>query len=66
MSDVLSNYDEDRPSADRLRVLMVTSEWPTPELPGSASFVVRQINFLKQAGIDVEVFAFRGNKKAGA
>jgi glycosyltransferase involved in cell wall biosynthesis len=42
---------------------MVTSEWPTTQFPGSASFVVRQINFLKRAGIDVEVFAFRGNKK---
>src|SRR5260370_42590180 len=42
---------------------MVTSEWPTPEFPGSASFVLRQIHFLRSAGVDVEVFAFRGSKK---
>ena len=63
MNDVTSKNGVDRPKEDRLRVLMVTCEWPTPELPGRASFVIRQIDFLSRAGVDVEVFAFRGSKK---
>jgi glycosyltransferase involved in cell wall biosynthesis len=63
MSDVPSKNGADGPKGDRLRVLVVTSEWPTPEFGGGATFVVRQVNFLRRAGIDVDVFAFRGNKK---
>jgi glycosyltransferase involved in cell wall biosynthesis len=45
---------------DAIRVLTVTSEWigtghGTP-------FIARQVEFLRRAGIDVEVFAFRGAK----
>jgi glycosyltransferase involved in cell wall biosynthesis len=63
MNDLTSKNGAVRPKGDRLRVLMVTCEWPTPELPGRASFVIRQKDFLGRAGIDVEVFAFRGGKK---
>lgn len=48
-----------------LRVLMITSEWPSPTSPEAASapFVVRQVDFLRQSGIAVEVFHFQGLKK---
>ena len=45
-----------------MRVLMVTCEWPTAEYPYTSPFVVRQVAFLRRAGIEVEVFAFRGAK----
>lgn len=44
------------------RVLMITSEWPTAESPNDVPFLVRQVAFLRQAGIDVDVFHFRGGK----
>lgn len=47
-------------SQSRLRVLMITSEWPTPESPFSVPFLVQQVKFLRQAGVEVEVFSFRG------
>ena len=43
-----------------LRVLMITSEWPTPEHPDRASFIVQQVNYLRRAGLDVVVFSFCG------
>src|SRR5437867_1751803 len=45
-----------------LRVLMITSEWPTPERPELVPFLVQRVEQLRKAGVDVEVFAFRGNK----
>ncbi len=42
---------------------MITSEWPSAGLVGHSSpFVVRQVDFVRRAGVDVEVFAFRGAK----
>src|SRR6266478_6664685 len=55
--------------AERLRVLMVSCEWPWPKFPGSPSgarqpnFVERQVSFLSHAGIEVEMFGFRGGKR---
>jgi glycosyltransferase involved in cell wall biosynthesis len=46
---------------DRLRVLMVTSEWPRPGSPRT-TFIKRQADFLKAAGVHLDVFAFRGEK----
>jgi teichuronic acid biosynthesis glycosyltransferase TuaC len=46
-----------------LRVLMITSEWPTPDHPQAVPFVVRNAEFLRRAGVDVDVFPFRGAKK---
>jgi glycosyltransferase involved in cell wall biosynthesis len=48
---------------DQIRVLMITSEWPTPEYPHYVPFLVRQVEFLRHAGIAVDVFSFRGAKK---
>src|SRR5262249_36176249 len=43
-----------------LRVLTITSEWIAT---GHGSpFIARQVEFLRRAGIEVEVFAFRGAK----
>jgi teichuronic acid biosynthesis glycosyltransferase TuaC len=54
-----------RDSADSrsgVSVLMVTSEWPTPENPLAVPFLVQQVDFLRRAGAEVEVFFFRGAK----
>jgi glycosyltransferase involved in cell wall biosynthesis len=45
-----------------MRVLVVTSEWPTPDHPQRVPFVVQQVEHLRRRGIDVEVFPFRGAK----
>jgi len=46
-----------------LRVLYITSEWPTKELHWIVPFIVRQVRYLREAGVDIEVFPFRGNRK---
>ncbi|HSA57550.1 MAG TPA: glycosyltransferase family 4 protein [Gemmatimonadaceae bacterium] len=46
---------------DTLRVLMITSEWPSPGAPRT-TFIKRQADFLKAAGVHVDVFAFRGDQ----
>lgn len=48
-----------------LRVLMITSEWPSAELPFQAPVVVRQVEFLRRCGVDVKVFPFRGSMRPG-
>ena len=45
-----------------MRVLMITCEWPDETRQHLAPFVVRQVEFLRKAGVDVDVFAFRGAK----
>lgn len=39
---------------------MITSEWPTPEHPDWAPFVVRQVESLRHTGVKVDLFHFRG------
>jgi teichuronic acid biosynthesis glycosyltransferase TuaC len=43
-----------------VRVLMITNEWPTPEHPEWGPFIVQQVEYLRKAGVDVEVFSFHG------
>jgi glycosyltransferase involved in cell wall biosynthesis len=43
-----------------IRVFMITSEWPSAGNPNAVPFVVRQVNYLREAGVEVEVFSFRG------
>lgn len=51
------------PRADRpLRVLMVTTEWPRDAWGGTATFIVRQADFLRASGVEVEVFQFHGRQ----
>jgi len=45
-----------------MRVLMITCEWPTPDNPHGVPFIVRQVEFLRKAGVDIDVFFFRGAK----
>jgi hypothetical protein len=45
-----------------IRVLMVTSGWPQPGQPQTTHFIKRQAEFLRAAGVDVEVFPFRGDR----
>ena len=45
-----------------IRVLMVTSGWPQPGQPQTTHFIKRQADFLRAAGVDVEVFPFRGGR----
>lgn len=45
-----------------MRVLMITSEWPTPDYPTSGIFVSQQARFLRSAGVELDVYHFRGKK----
>lgn len=45
-----------------MNVLMITSEWPTPEHPEWAPFITREVQTLREAGVNVQVFPFRGGK----
>src|SRR3989441_6366195 len=41
---------------------MITSEWASD--PGhTAHFIARQVRFLRAAGVDVDVFSFRGGRR---
>lgn len=51
----MSNRDDE---AKQLRVLMVTSEYPAPGYVGGGVFVVRQIQALREAGVEVDVLDF--------
>lgn len=42
---------------------MITTEWPTTEHPEWAPFIVQQVQSLRQSGIQVDVFHFRGGRK---
>ena len=44
-----------------IRVLMITSDWPDhASWGGTATFIPRQVDFLRSAGVSVDVFRFRG------
>lgn len=47
-------------SGRALRVLAITSEWPSAEHPHSGVFIEQQVRFLRRAGVRLDVFAFRG------
>jgi len=46
-----------------IRVLMITAGWPQPGQPQTTHFVKRQAEFLRKAGVLVDVFHFRGAKR---
>jgi len=48
---------------DKIRVLMLSNAWPTAEYPHAVPFLVQQVNFLRQAGVEVDVFSYRGAQK---
>jgi glycosyltransferase involved in cell wall biosynthesis len=41
---------------------MITSEWPTPDKPYQVPFIVRQAEYLRKAGVELEILPFRGGK----
>ena len=45
-----------------IRVLMITCEWPAPGVNLTAHFIKRQADFLMAAGVDMDVFPFKGAK----
>ncbi len=45
-----------------MRVLAVTSEWATPEHPEGGVFIARQIDWIRRAGVEVDVEPFRSAK----
>jgi teichuronic acid biosynthesis glycosyltransferase TuaC len=47
-----------------MRVLMITAGWPQPGQPQTTHFVKRQAEFVRKAGVTVDVFHFRGAKRA--
>jgi glycosyltransferase involved in cell wall biosynthesis len=56
---MMTTIARDRP----LHVLMITSEWPTPTNPISGIFIFSSVGSLSRAGVNVEVFHFRGGKR---
>lgn len=50
-------------STSRLRVLMITSTWPAPDRPATVHFIKRQAEFLQAAGVEVDVYRFKGRGK---
>src|SRR5439155_183542 len=55
--------DESSSTMKPIRVLMITSAWPTPGQPRTTHFIKRQADFLRAAGVAVDVFQFRGEQK---
>lgn len=47
-----------------LRVLMLTTAWPRPGQPQTTHFVKRQVDYLRDAGVDVDVYVLRGGRRA--
>lgn len=41
---------------------MITTNWPKPNGQGTSHFIKRQAEFLQAAGVNVDVFHFRGKK----
>jgi teichuronic acid biosynthesis glycosyltransferase TuaC len=52
-------------SARPKRVLFVTSNWPTPDYPSRAPFVVREVRALQEAGVTVDVYVYDGGWSVG-
>lgn len=46
-----------------LNVLIITSEYPSREHPDDAPFIAREVESLRAAGFDIDVFHFRGRKR---
>jgi glycosyltransferase involved in cell wall biosynthesis len=62
-ADKSEHNKEEESLMDRpIRVLMLTSEWPSPDLPHAVPFLVQQVDFLRRAGVEVDVFSFRGSQ----
>jgi teichuronic acid biosynthesis glycosyltransferase TuaC len=49
-----------------MRVLVVTTMYPTPDLPAFGTFIKEQVDSLIDAGVDVEVLHFTLRRRLGA
>lgn len=49
-------------SKDSIRVLVITSQWPTAKKPDDGIFIKQEVDNLSKAGVDIEVFPFKGKK----
>lgn len=49
---------------NKIRILMVTSDWLWNSWGGPAVFIARQAEFLRREGIEVDLFPFRGARQA--
>ncbi|MEI7889359.1 MAG: glycosyltransferase [Actinomycetes bacterium] len=47
-----------------MKALIVTNMWPSAENPSAGIFVSDQVNSLRSAGVDVDVFSFNGGTPA--
>jgi glycosyltransferase involved in cell wall biosynthesis len=45
-----------------IRVLMITCSYPTPESPRRVPFIARQVEYLRRAGVDLDLFHFKGSQ----
>jgi glycosyltransferase involved in cell wall biosynthesis len=59
--DLNGAADRQRP-ARAIRVLMITTNWPSPGRPSTSHFIKRQADFLGAAGVEVDVLHFKGEK----
>ncbi len=48
---------------DSIRVLMVTSDWLWNSWGGPAVFIARQAEYLRRAGVHVDLFPFKGERR---
>ncbi len=49
-------------SENKPKVLLITSEWPSEEKPNAVPFLTQHVRFLKEEGLQLSVFHFRGRK----
>lgn len=46
-----------------IKILMITSEWPNSQNPHWVPFIYREVEHLRQFGVQVDVFPFRGGMR---
>ena len=46
-----------------MKILVITSEWPSSSHPEQVPFLINEINELRKFGMNIDVFSFSGKKK---
>ena len=46
-----------------MRILVVTTEYPNEAYPQAVPFIARDVRLLREAGLDVDIFTFRGRRQ---
>ncbi|MCZ7545727.1 MAG: glycosyltransferase [Anaerolineae bacterium] len=46
-----------------MRVLYITAEWPSEDYPTAGAFIVRNVKYLRRAGLEIDVYPFRGRRQ---